>query len=123
MVMQENLKDILKNMSAEIDGETLMLYLQGKLSPEAQHQLEKQILDNEFAADAIDGLQDFKDKKKLALVVEQLNNDLKKKTARRKTRRTRQSLKSEPWLMITLAIILLLVVLCYFIIYRHMQSF
>jgi chromatin segregation and condensation protein Rec8/ScpA/Scc1 (kleisin family) len=98
-----------------------MQYLEGKLSPQAQHELEKQILDNEFAADAIDGLQDFRDKKKLACVVEQLNNDLKKKTARKKAQRQR-NVQSEPWLLITLVIILLLIVLCYFILFRHMGS-
>ena len=119
--MQQDLKTILNKLSGDIDQETLLLYLQGKLPPEKQHQLEKQILDNEFAADAIDGLQDFSDKQKLALVVEQLNNDLKKKTARKKARRNKRNIQSEPWLMITLAIILVLVVLCYFIIYRHME--
>jgi hypothetical protein len=117
--MQENLKDILSHLSTEIDQETLLLYLQGKLPPEKQHELEKQILDNDFAADAIDGLQDFGDKKKLALMVEQLNHDLKKKTSRKKTRR--RPIQSESWLLITLAIILVLVILCYFIIYRHMS--
>lgn len=120
--MPNDLKDILSQMSPDIDQETLLLYLQGKLSPEKQHELEKQILDNEFAADAIDGLQEFNDKKKLALVVEQLNADLKKKTVHRKTRRMK-TIQSEPWLLMALAIILLLVVLCYFIIYRHMNPF
>ncbi len=117
--MQENLKDILKQLPTDIDQETLMRYLQGSLSPEKQNELEKQILDNDFAADAIDGLQDFGDKKKLALVVEQLNTDLKKKTHRKKSRRLR-SIQSEPWLLAALAIILVLIVLCYFLIYRHM---
>ena len=120
--MQENLKDILSNMSAEIDQETLMLYLQGKLSPEKQHQLEKQIMDSEFATDAIEGLQDFKDKKKLAHVVEQLNNDLQKRTCTKKTWRKKRTVQSEPWLMLSLAILLLLIVICYFIIFRHMGN-
>lgn len=119
--MQQDLKNILSQMSPEIDQETLLLYLQGKLSPEKQHEVEKKILDDEFATDAIDGLQDFKDKKKLACVVEQLNNDLKKKTARKKARR-KNTMQSEPWLMLALAIILVLIILCYFIIYRHMGN-
>jgi hypothetical protein len=118
--MQHDLKEILSHMSSDIDQETLMLYLQGKLSAEKQHELERQIMENAFAADAMDGLKEFKDKKKLALVVEQLNNDLKKKTAVKKARRQKRTVQTEPWLLITLAIILLLIVLCYFIIYRHM---
>ncbi len=120
--MPHDLKDILSQMSPDIDQETLLLYLQGKLSPEKQHELERQILDNEFAADAIDGLQDFGDKKKLALVVEQLNNDLKKRTSRKKARRLK-TLQTEPWLLLALAIILVLVVICYFILFRHMNPF
>lgn len=118
--MPNDLKDILSQLSPEIDGETLLLYLQGKLSPEKQHELEKQILDNEFAADAIDGLQQFSDKKKLALVVEQLNTDLKKKMSRRKARRLK-TMQTEPWLLLTLGIILVLIILCYFLLFRHMQ--
>src|SRR5215213_9901946 len=114
--MPHDLKDILTQLSPDIDQETLMLYLQGKLSPEKQHELEKQILDNEFAADAIDGLQDFGDKKKLAVVVEQLNADLKKKTVRKKARHLKM-VQSEPWLLMALAIILVLVLLCYLILY------
>lgn len=119
--MQENLKDILNQLPTAIDQDALLQYLQGKLPPEKQHELEKQILDNEFAADAIDGLQDFRDKKKLAFVVEQLNADLKKKIRHKKARRLR-SVQSEPWLLVTLAIILVLVILCYFIIYRHIGA-
>ena len=119
--MQEPLKDILSQLPTQIDQETLLLYLQGKLPPEKQHELEKQILDNEFAADAIDGLQDFSNKQKLAAVVEQLNADLKKKTARKKPRRLR-AIQSEPWLLLALAIILVLVILCYFLIYRFMGT-
>lgn len=117
--MQQNLKDILDHVSPDINQDALLLYLQGKLSPEKQHELEKQILDNDFAIDAIDGLQDFKDKKKLAAVVEQLNNDLKKKTASKRARLRKRSLQLEPWLLLSLAIILVLVIICYFIIFKH----
>jgi hypothetical protein len=43
--MQENLKDILTNLSTEVDQETLLLYLQGKLSAEQQHEVEKKMKD------------------------------------------------------------------------------
>ena len=39
--MPGNLKDILAHLSTEIDQETLLLYLQDKLSPEKKHELEK----------------------------------------------------------------------------------
>jgi hypothetical protein len=71
--MSENLKDILSHLNPDIDQATLLLYLQGKLSAEEQHEVEKQIIDNEFEADAIEGLQNFKDKRNLSSLVDQLN--------------------------------------------------
>jgi hypothetical protein len=115
--MQDNLKDILSHLSTEIDQETLLLYLQGKLTAEKQHELEKQMLDNEFHADALEGLHHFEDKHHLAYITEQLNRDLKKKTSKRKQKRTKSRIQAEPWLIITLVIILLLIILSYFIIY------
>ena len=82
--MQENLKDILSHLSTEVDQETLLLYLQGKLSAEQQHEVEKKIMENEFASDAIEGLDQFKDKHHLQALVEQLNKDLKKKNRKEK---------------------------------------
>jgi hypothetical protein len=119
--MSENLKDILSHLSTEVDQETLLLYLQGKLTPEKQHELEKSLLDNEFAADALEGLQQFGDRQQIAAYAEQLNKELKKKTGRTKNYRKKPRLQAEPWLIITLVIILLLLILTYFIIHKHLQ--
>ncbi len=107
--MQENLKDILSNLSTDIDQETLLQYLQGKLSAEKQNEVEKQLLNNEFHADAVEGLQKFKDQNKVHLLVEQLNRDLKKKTQKKIAYRERRQLKLDPWVIIAIIIILLLV--------------
>jgi hypothetical protein len=119
--MKENLKDILSNLNPDIDQETLLLYLQGQLSPEKQHELEIKLIDNEFTADALEGLEKFRDKKRLAHLVEQLNNDLKKRTQRKKSLRHKRELKSDPVLWIALVIILILIVISYIIIHRQMQ--
>src|SRR3712207_1496744 len=104
--MQENLKDILGHLSTEIDQEALLLYLQGKLTPEKQHELEKQMLENEFTADALEGLHSFGDKKKLAHLADQLNRELKRKTAVKNNLRAKRRVYTEPWLIITLIIFL-----------------
>jgi hypothetical protein len=118
--MQENLKDILSNLSTDIDQETLLLYLQGKLSPEKQHEIEKQITDSEFESDAFEGLQNIKDQKHLQSIVNQLNFDLKKQTARKRAFREKMRLKEEPWLILSLIIILLLIIISYIVIYKHL---
>ena len=70
--MKESLKDILSNLNPEVDQETLMLYLQGKLSSEQRHEVEKHIIDDDFESDALEGLESFKDKNKLADLVEHI---------------------------------------------------
>jgi len=112
--MNDNLKDILSNLHSEVDQETLLKYLQGKLSAEEQHEVEKNAIDDEFEADALEGLQDFSNKAKIASLVEQLNQDLKKKTEKKNKRVA----SVEPWLLITIVLILLIAVISFFIIKR-----
>ncbi len=120
--MQENLKDILSNLSTEVDQETLLLYLQGKLSAEQQHEVEKKIMDNEFASDALEGLQNFKDQQRLQALVEQLKKDLIKKTDKKKAYLEKRRIKLDPWVIIALVVILVLVVISYFIIQKYTST-
>jgi flagellar biosynthesis/type III secretory pathway M-ring protein FliF/YscJ len=120
--MKENLKDILSNLNPDIDQETLLLYLQGKLTAEKQHELEKHLMDSDFEGDAIEGLAGLKDKRNLAILVDQLNFELKKKTAKRKNRREKMKLKPDHNLLIAVIIILLLIVISYFIIQQYLTQ-
>lgn len=120
--MQNNLKDILSNLTTDIDQETLLLYLQDKLPPEKKHEVEKTLAENEFANDALEGLQQVRDKKQIAYMVEMLNRDLKKKVEKKKQRQEKLKLKAQPWLYLVIFIFLMLIVLCYMIIHRMMQQ-
>jgi hypothetical protein len=120
--MADNLKDILSHLSTDIDQETLLLYLQDKLSEEKKHEVEKKLLDNEFANDAMEGLQEFKDKQRVSAMVEMLNRDLKKKTEKKKQRRERMRLKDQPWLYISIIIIILLIIISYIVIVKAMKK-
>ena len=118
--MSEDLKDILSSLNPDIDQETLLLYLQGKLSAQEQHEIEKKIMDNEFATDALEGLQNFKDKKNIAALVDQLNADLKRRTEKKKKLKSKMKINLDSNLILAIAIILLLIVLSYFIIHKMM---
>jgi hypothetical protein len=120
--MSENLKDILSNLNPDIDQETLLLYLQGKLSPSEQHEVEKQITDNDFDSDAVEGLQQFSNKKDITALVEQLKADLKKKTEKKRRFREKLKLKLEPWLLIAIVLILLLAVISFILVQKKMQQ-
>ena len=118
--MSENLKDILSHLNPDIDQETLLLYLQGKLSTEQQHEVEKQMMDNDFEADALEGLQDFKNKKNINVLVEQLNRDLKKRTEKKKRSRRNREIHIDPWTIISIVLILLLAMMAFVIIRQKM---
>ena len=119
--MQENLKDILSHLSSEIDQETLLLYLQDKLSAEKRHEVEKKLLENEFASEAAEGLQQFKNKENLSLVIDQLNQGLRSKLRKKKKRKEKIHLREQPWLYFAVILIILLIIISYFLIQRLLQ--
>jgi len=120
--VSDNLKDILSNLSPEVDQETLMLYLQGKLSEQQKHEVEKKLLKDEFNEEAMEGLEEFKDKEQLQYMVEMLNRDLKKKTEKKKKRREKMQIKGQPWLYMSILILILLIVICYLVIQKMLNK-
>ena len=116
--MADNLKDILSHLNPDVDQETLLLYLQGKLSEVKKNEIEKQLLKDDFNEEAFEGLESFKDKEQLTYMVEALNRDLKKKTAKKKERRDKLRIKDQPWIYAAILIFLLLIVIAVVIIYR-----
>ena len=120
--MSSNYKDILSNLSTDVDQETLLLYLQNKLPEDKKHEVEKQLLQNEFTDDAVEGLQDFKDKEQLRFMVEMLNRDLKKKTEKKKQQREKMKIKDQPWLYISIVILFLLIVLAFIVIQKYING-
>jgi hypothetical protein len=119
--MPANYKDILSHLSTEVDQTTLLLYLQNKLSEEKKHEVEKWMLENDFDGDALDGLQEIRDKEQIAYMVEMLNRDLKKKTEKKKKQIEKMKLKAQPWIFISILILLLLIVISYMIIQRMLK--
>ena len=113
--MSDSLKDILSHLSPEIDQETLLLYLQNKLSAE------KKLLENEFANDAAEGLQQFSNKEKLGVLVEQLNHELKTRLKKKKSKQ-KIHLTEHPWLYLAVIIIVILIAVSFFVIQRLLQK-
>ncbi len=118
----KNYKDILAHLSTEVDQETLLLYLQGKLSAEKKHEVEKLLINNDFETDALEGLEEIKDKEQIMYMVEALNRDLKKKTEKKKQRREKFKIKDQTLLYISTLILLLLIVLSYIVVRRMLNN-
>lgn len=120
--MSDNFKDILSNEHPEIDQETLMLYLQGKLTPAQRHEVEKQLIQGGFEEEALEGLQEFKDKEQIRYTVEALNRDLKKRTEKKKKRREKMKLPDQTWIVVSVVIVLFLVIVSYVVIKKLMNN-
>ena len=114
--MSDDLKDILSNLNKEIEQDKLLDYLNKKLPASEAHELEKQMADDEFMNDAVEGLETFNNKKDLSSYVQQLNQDLHKQLEKKKNRKEKRKLKSQPWVYFTIILLLLLIVICYLLV-------
>jgi len=118
--MSDELKDILSNLNKDIEQEKLLDYLNKKLSAAEAHELEKQMAEDEFVNDAVEGLEEFKNKKDLSLYVQQLNNDLKKQLDKKKKRKEKRRIKEEPWLYFSIVLLLALIVICFVLVKKYL---
>lgn len=113
--MNNDLLNILSNSNKDIDNQKLMDYLAGKLPEEQKHEVEKWMVDNDFANEAMEGLQDFKANKDLQLYVNQLNKELNQYIQEKKKRRQRKRLKEDPQIYIAIVLILVLAVVAWLV--------
>ena len=117
-----DLLKILSNSNKDIDNQKLMDYLSGKLSEEEKHEIEKIMADSEFVNDAVEGLEEVKDKKDVSAFVDQLNANLKKELEKKKKRKLKRTFKDQPWTYISILLILLLVIISFIVIRNYLDS-
>lgn len=114
--MAEDLKDILSNLNNSTGQETLLSYLNGRLSKDEIHEVEKNLLNDEFENDAVEGLQEI-NQAKMQLMVEALNRDLKKKLEKKRGAGRKRAIKPQWWLYFSIITLLIIIVLIY--LYLH----
>lgn len=120
--MSKDLLNILSNSNKDIDNQKLMDYLSGKLSEPEKHEVELWMTENDFASEAVEGLQQFSGKKDLQGYVDQLNKELNQYIEKKKTRREHKKLKQNPWMYLTAFLILVLVIVGYLVIHQLMKK-
>ena len=118
--MTDELKDILSNLNKEIEQDKLLDYLNKKLSAPEAHEVEQQMLEDDFMNDAVEGLEHFKNKNDLLLQVQQLNEDLKKQTQKKKQKKDKRKLREQPWLYFTIALLLILVIISFVLVKKYL---
>ena len=114
--MSDDLKNILSNLNKDIEPGKLLDYLNKKLPASEAHELEKQMANDEFMNDAVEGLETFTNKKDLSLYIKQLNQDLHKQLEKKKNRKEKRKLKEQPWMYFTIILLLILIVICYLLV-------
>ena len=119
--MNKDLMNILTHSSKDIDNQKLMDYISGKLSGKERHEIEKLMVDSEFLNDAVEGLGNIQDKQKLLEYIEQLNKDLQNHLQKKKMRREKRRIKEYPWIYFTIALILILCIIAYFVIRLYLH--
>lgn len=118
--MKEDLLKILSQSNKDIDNQQLMDYLQGKLSAGESHELEKKMADDALFNDAIEGLQNIRNKKDIQTYVEQMNRDLQKNLTKKRQRREKRRWKDSPWGYVAVIVIILACIAGYFVVKKLM---
>jgi len=114
--MNKDIKNILSKSNKKIADQELMKYLEDQLSKSDSHELEKSMADDTFVNDAVEGLQQFGAKKDMNAYVRQLNKDLHQYLSKKKKRRQQYKWNDQVWIYLTIAIILVLIIICYVVI-------
>ena len=120
--MSDDLKDILSSGNEEIGQEKLLDYLNKKLSAGEAHEVEKQMADDAFVNDAMEGLEKFSNKKDLTAHVEQLNRNLKHQLDKRKKRNEKRRIKDQPWVYFTIVLLLVLIIICFVLVKKYLAA-
>ena len=116
--MSNDLLNILSNSNKDIDNQKLMDYISGKLSRQEEHELEKELADNELMNDAVEGLRSIKDQHAIQSYVEQLNKNLHTQLQHKKAKRQKRKLRDQPFVYIAIVLVLALIIITYMIIHK-----
>lgn len=118
----EDLKDILSESNKDIDNQKIMDYLSDKLSGLDKYNVEKEMADSEFINDAVEGLENLKNKKDINVFVDQLNNDLHKQLNKKRERKLKRRLKDTPWIYVAIILIIFLIIISFIVIKKHLDT-
>jgi len=109
-------KDILPGKDELLTDEDLLKYLHANISEEEKDNFERKIISS-FESDALDGLQQIKDKDLLQSHVKQLHQKLPQLLRSKKKRPEKKLLQDFQWTVLALVLLLFICVLGYFIIH------
>ena len=107
-------KEILSDKDELLSDEDLLKYLQNNISEEEKYVIERK-LTGVFESDAIDGLQQIKDKKRLQTHIKQLHRELPQ-LLQKKHRLEKKKLNDMKWIIPTIIFLLFLCIITFVLI-------
>ncbi len=114
-------RNILSDKDEKLTDEDLLRYMSENLSEEEKNIFERKATES-FESDAIDGLQQIKDKARLRKHVHQLNQKLPQLLRYKKNRIQKNKLKDFQWIILAILILLFLCIMSYVILTMHDKS-
>jgi len=111
-----NWKDIFKKRP-DLSQEELLRYLSKDLSEDEMNSIEQKMAASEFENDALEGLEQFKNKENIIEITNTLNQQLKKQLSRNTKRKKKRKIQDQQWLIATILVVLLLSVAGYLLIH------
>lgn len=113
--MKDDLKNILTNLSKDIEQDKLLEYLNSHMSQEEKHAFEKELKSDQFSDEALEGLEQVKDKAALSDLVELMNSKLNKELKKKKKKK---NLHLPSSIYIAILLILLIAIITYLVIMK-----
>lgn len=110
-------KNILKSQNSTLTNVELLHYLQKQLTSEQENEIEKQLLESSFYSDAIEGLEEVKDKNNISIDLDQLHQSLKNQIQEQKKKKEKRKIKEIPFIILITVTVLLLCLLAFLVVY------
>ena len=113
--MKNDYKNILNNLNKEIEPEKLLEYLDNHMTQQEKNEFEKSLIDDEFAGDAAEGLDQIKDKASISALVEKMNRNLNSELKRKNKNK---QIQLSPTIYFAILLIFLIAIITYVVIKR-----
>jgi len=103
----------------KLPEDKLMAYLEGRLSPEEQHEVEQWLADEGMESDAVEGLKQI-EPGQAKMTVDKINHHLRKQLTTKK--RKRRQISNNTWALVAIVVILLLIVVAYVVVKMSLKK-
>jgi anti-sigma factor RsiW len=111
----DNISSFDEEKQGKLSEEKLQAYLEGRLSPEEQHEVELWLAEEGMESDAMEGLKEMPPGE-TKQTVSRLNHNLRKQLTG-KQRRRKEPIKNNQWSWMAIGVVLLLAILAYLVLH------